>query len=442
MLDQPKWLERAWSELGQREVHGAGHNPHIVDLFRDIGHDTAAHDEIAWCAAFVGACLERAGEASTRSLMARSYLAWGTPIEVARLGAIAVLSRGDNPALGHVGFVIGTTADAVLLLGGNQSDRVSVEAFEQTRVLGLRWPGGAGDRADPAAEENEELFERALAHVLAMEGGYTNDPYDPGGATNKGITLAVFAREKGVVIDPANKAALVEELKRIPDELVRTIYRERYWRPSQAAGLAPGLALMHFDASVNHGVGTAARLLQTAVGAGVDGEIGPQTRAAIRRTPTAEAIAAYAAVRRQRYRALPHFWRFGRGWLNRVARTEALALAWLRAERDHNSTPEQKGETDMTDTNDVTDQATHAEAKWWGQSMTIWGALVTALSTVLPAIGPLFGLNLTAELIHQLGEHIVQIVQALGGLIGIVMTVYGRFRADQPLERKVVSMRL
>ena len=56
------------------------------------------NDEIAWCAAFLGSCLERAGIASTRSLLARSYLAWGEPLGDPHYGAIAVLSRTSDPA--------------------------------------------------------------------------------------------------------------------------------------------------------------------------------------------------------------------------------------------------------------------------------------------------------------------------------------------------------
>ena len=60
-MDQPPWLAAAWAELGQREVRGSADNARISALFRDAGQTAALHDEVAWCAAFVGACLERAG---------------------------------------------------------------------------------------------------------------------------------------------------------------------------------------------------------------------------------------------------------------------------------------------------------------------------------------------------------------------------------------------
>ena len=83
-----------------------------------------------------------------------------------------------------------------------------------------------------------------------------------------------------------------------------------------------------------------------------------------------------------------------------------------------------------------------SQPKWWGQSMTIWGAITTTLTTVLPIIGPLLGLNITAEMVQQLGGQFVQLVQVLGGLIGTFLTIYGRVRASQPLERRPVSLRI
>ena len=80
------------------------------------------------------------------------------------------------------------------------------------------------------------------------------------------------------------------------------------------------------------------------------------------------------------------------------------------------------------------------ETKWWGQSMTIWGVLVTALSTVLPVVGPAFGINITPELVHQLGDNVIVLGQAVGGLVGTVMAIYGRVRATAPIERRQFTL--
>jgi uncharacterized protein (TIGR02594 family) len=435
-MDQPLWLEHAWRELGQTERAGGADNPRVLALYRDAGHGEVAHDEVAWCAALVGAALERARVRSTRSLLARSYLTWGEPLGDGRLGAVAVLERGSDPAAGHVGFLIGEAGDTILLLGGNQSDSVAVAAFARSRLLGLRWPAAAAVTAPRPEEAPGDGFARALAHVLEMEGGYGEDPYDPGGPTNFGITLAEFASWRGVRLDAGGLADLKGELKRIAPETVREIYLRRYWVPAGCAELAAPLALMHFDAAVNQGVGTAIRFLQEAVGTVADGEIGPLTRAALARTPVDKALALYAELRRRRYRALPHFWRFGRGWLKRVDRTLARAHAIL-GQTTSASIPENEGDHTMTN-----EPAQVPPAKWWGQSMTIWGAFVTGLATVLPAFGPLIGIDITGDLVQDAGDQIVTAIQAVAALAGTIMTVYGRVRATQPLERRAVSLRI
>lgn len=434
---QPPWLDAAWQLLGAREVAGPRDNPDIVALYRDAGHPGVAHDEIAWCAAFAGAALERSGIRGSRSLMARSYLAWGERLEDGRLGAVTVLRRGADPALGHVGFWIGATRSHVVLLGGNQSNAVSVARFPLADVLGYRWPQetpAAGPRdieAPPAAH-----FDRCLAHVLEMEGGYSDDPFDPGGPTNLGITLRVFAEWTGVHVDATSVAELKSQLKRIDAATVRAIYERRYWQPAGCDALPPGLSLMHFDAAVNHGVGTAIRALQEAAGTEADGEIGPRTRAAIAAGDPVHMLERYAGIRRRRYRALKTFWRFGRGWLRRV--DVALERARVLAEGDQ-SLPESdaatKGTSPMANTPTV-------PAKWWGESLTVWGAIITALSTVLPALGPVTGIDLTPEMIKDAGTHIVALVQAAAGLLGTVMTIYGRVRASAPLERRPVTLKL
>ena len=144
-MQQPSWMAEAWRELGQSERPGPTHNPRIVAMFDELGHPHQA-DETAWCAAFVGACLERAGIASTRSLMARSYEQWGIANAAPTAGAVAVLRRGSDPALGHVGFLVGASDTHVYLLGGNQSDAVTVAPFDRDLVLAYRAP--AADSED------------------------------------------------------------------------------------------------------------------------------------------------------------------------------------------------------------------------------------------------------------------------------------------------------
>jgi uncharacterized protein (TIGR02594 family) len=443
------WLIPALAELGQHEQTGTTDNPRIVNFYRLVGHPEIQHDEVAWCAAFVGAMLETAGLSSTRSLMARSYLTWGTALTTGRRGAIAVFRRGGDPSAGHVGFWLGESDDRIHLLGGNQGDAVSISTMAKVDLICMRWPTANPPSAPLAPTSLPETFEQALVHVLRMEGGWTDDPYDPGGPTNFGITLATLATHTKTAVTALTFPGLKADLRTISPATVRTIYFERYWQPCRAQLLPPALALMHFDAAVNHGVGGAARLLQRALRVEADGEIGPQTFAAAAAQPLSNSLENYAVQRRALYRRLGHFWRFGRGWLARVDATLAAAETLIST-----ATTSHNGERPMPDTTTTpaTTPAPRAptlprtadvpSAKWWGHSTTIWGTLITALSTVLPLLGPALGLDLKPEIIRQLGDNLVVVAQAVTGLAGTIMALYGRAVATTLLERRNVTVQI
>ena len=436
-MEEPIWLAHGWAELGQREVAGRKDNPHIVSYFDDARRGDIASDEVPWCAAFVGACLERAGISGSGSLLARSYLEWGISADAGQIGAIAVLSRGRNPSQGHVGFLVGWDEKRIWLLGGNQGNRVSVAPYDRSRLLDLRWPD-KGTHA-PTGQQ-EPIFDLALRHVLRMEGGFTDDPVDPGGPTNKGITLGVFATWNKKIVNSKTRRGLVIELKNVSDETVRAIYKSRYWKLGKCAEMPAALAVMHFDACVNHGVTGAIRILQAAVDVDVDGEIGPQTRRALANQNIKSTLAKYAALRERKYRGLKHFWRFGRGWLRRNESTLALSKKIMRegtgfGTPDGNSIENERGES-------MKYQNEGAETKWWGHSMTIWGALVSAAATIVPALGPVIGMDISAEVIRQIGSEAAQATQAIVGVLGTMLAIYGRARARQPLSRRMVSVKL
>ena len=426
-MTHPKWLELAWRDDGVREKKGSLSNPTVMRYYRDVGADWVKGDDVAWCAAFVGSCLERGGAGSTRSLMARSYLKWGRPLKYPKNGAVAVFSRGSNKALGHVGFYVGENSRSIFILGGNQSDSVRIATYPKSRLLGYRWPKAVRGEGDFAGDAG---FERALEHVLEFEGGWTNDPQDPGGPTNKGITLEVFAESKGVKLNSRNSSSLIRELKTITDELVREIYFKRYWRHAGCPEFPAALGFIHFDAAVNHGPARAVRMLQKAVGCEVDGEVGPLTIAAAREIELSVAVKNYSRIRDVFYRSLHHFPRFGRGWLRRLRAAEkrALGLIGRKIEALDEKLQSEKEAMDMND-----------KPKWWAQSMTIWGVIITALTTVLPVVGPLLGYDISADMVAQFGEQVGQIIQAMGGVVGTLMAVFGRLRTTAPLERRKLS---
>ncbi len=139
-MSEPKWLAEARHYIGEKEVKGAKHNPLILQMWKDIKRGGIKDDETPWCAAFVGAVLERVGIKSTRFESAKSYLDWGYGLKEPAMGCIAVFTREGG---GHVGFVVGKVQNGdLMVLGGNQSDAVNIRAFQRYRVTGYRWPAG------------------------------------------------------------------------------------------------------------------------------------------------------------------------------------------------------------------------------------------------------------------------------------------------------------
>jgi uncharacterized protein (TIGR02594 family) len=140
-MREPQWLTEARKYIGQQEIKGTKHNPIILRWWTAI-RAPFTDDETPWCAGFVGGCLEATGIRSSRSAAARSYLKWGVAC-TAQVGAVVVFERGAG--FGHVGFIVGQDrAGNLMVLGGNQGDAVNIKPFAAARVLGYRWPEGAG----------------------------------------------------------------------------------------------------------------------------------------------------------------------------------------------------------------------------------------------------------------------------------------------------------
>jgi uncharacterized protein (TIGR02594 family) len=111
----------------------------LADFIQRAGIDIDPTSE-AWCAAFVGAVLHKHGVKGTGAVNARSYLSWGKGTTTPVQGDVVVLWRGSPSSWqGHVGFYAGTDANGnILILGGNQGDKVSIEAYNPKRLLAYR----------------------------------------------------------------------------------------------------------------------------------------------------------------------------------------------------------------------------------------------------------------------------------------------------------------
>jgi lysozyme family protein len=191
---------------------------------------------------------------------------------------------------------------------------------------------------------------------------------------------------------------------------------------------------VHFDCAVNQGVGDAARFLQEAlVGLDVDGEIGPKTLGAAQMADARETILEYAAIRESDYRQLSTFWKYGNGWVRRNAEASDLALSLMNApispvtkEAPAPVPQPQQEQPIMNETKQPTKPALN--------SMTLWGTVLTVVSTVLPVVAQAYGIPLTPDMVTGLGQEAATTLQALLGLLGSGMAIYGRVRADKPLS--------
>jgi len=161
-------------------------------------------------------------------------------------------------------------------------------------------------------------FPACLAFTLAEEGGWSDDPDDPGGCTNQGITLVTYR----LFHDPD---ATPETLRAMTDAERDLIYREGYWDAVAGDNLPAGLDLMTFDFGVNAGPVRSVARLQIIVGTEPDGVIGPLTLKAITGIQIGGIIDQFFASQRSYYTGLAGFPTFGKGWLARCERRVALA---------------------------------------------------------------------------------------------------------------------
>jgi len=150
-------------------------------------------------------------------------------------------------------------------------------------------------------------FDRAFTELLGNEGGYSNDPNDPGGETNWGITVVV-ARENGYI----------GPMKDMDQSVAKAIYAKKYWLAAFDQLPYP-IAFQVFDAAVNSGVGQAVRWLQRSISVADDGKLGPITLQAIQTADTAKLVMLFNAERLMFMTNLSTWGNFGKGWARRIA---------------------------------------------------------------------------------------------------------------------------
>ena len=187
-------------------------------------------------------------------------------------------------------------------------------------------------------------FEQALRLVLKHEGGYVNHPADPGGATNYGITLAVYRQH-------INPNATADDVRRMNIEHAKAIYRKSYWNALGCDQLPGGVDYAIFDYGVNSGTGRALRVLRAINERGGS---------------PSQKINAICNERMAFLKRLGTWPTFGKGWTRRVSEVRKAALQMVQTDR--------------------VDEVVVPKEKTPAKSKTIWAALASFAGTILTAL--------------------------------------------------------
>ncbi|MDX1330570.1 MAG: TIGR02594 family protein [Burkholderiaceae bacterium] len=234
-------FEIARGYIGTTEGPGLEDNPTIMAMYASVGHEWVEHDSVAWCAAFVGHCLERAGIRSTRRLTARSYLDWGVPVEIAdaQTGDIAVIPRGASSWQGHVFFIDRIEGPWVWGLGGNQNDAVNVKRYPVSKLLGVRRAGNVA----PAVTIGIRDVQTRLRALGYYEVGTVDGIMGP----RTRAAILAFCDDHALPLVPAITVALADALERaVPREVApeRATGRPEQSRIIAAADAQIGLGVL------------------------------------------------------------------------------------------------------------------------------------------------------------------------------------------------------
>lgn len=171
-------------------------------------------------------------------------------------------------------------------------------------------------------------FDAAFRIVVGEEGGYTNDPADAGSWTGGAVGAGELRGTKYGISAAAFPALDIAHLT-LAD--AQTIYRRDYWERVRGDDLPDALALTLFDSAVNQGVFRASTILQSAVGVTQDGDIGPETLAAVARADVLDTLAQVTWLRQCSYYSDAAWKLYGHGWSKRLATVTVLSLVYTDA---------------------------------------------------------------------------------------------------------------
>jgi len=156
------------------------------------------------------------------------------------------------------------------------------------------------------------VFEKSFQEVMLSEGGYVNDPNDPGGETKYGVSKRAYPNL---------------DIKNLTLDQAREIYKRDYWDKCSCDNLPEGVAVMAADFAYNSGVSRAVKMLQRCCGTTETGKVNMDTMTRIQAETTETLMLNYKKTRLNFLQSLKTWSRYGRGWTKRVERNYSLAVA-------------------------------------------------------------------------------------------------------------------
>lgn len=173
-------------------------------------------------------------------------------------------------------------------------------------------------------------FNECYAVTRKYEGGKVDDPADPGGRTNKGVTQRRYDIYRRSFGKPTQDVYLISDAE------VRDIYYSGYWLEAKCDTVPAGIDMLVFDTAINSGSNRSIRILQQSINVcleaarrkpiRVDGSIGDETRQGIKGLDLTKLAREFCAQRLAFLKSLKTWGRFGRGWTARVQSSLSVAL--------------------------------------------------------------------------------------------------------------------
>jgi lysozyme family protein len=159
-------------------------------------------------------------------------------------------------------------------------------------------------------------FEKSFSRLISHEGGFSDDPKDPGNWTGGRVNVGEL---KGTKFGIAANTYPDLDIKNLTLDQAKAIYYRDWWLKIGADEIDGAIVFQMWDFAVNAGMETAKRCLQRAVRVADDGVVGPRTIAAVKAMTVTDALMRFNGQRLRFYTSLSTWATYGKGWTNRVA---------------------------------------------------------------------------------------------------------------------------